>query len=106
MKSDIEVESILSGLSGYVKIGQPYHIRTVTDHWIGRVKAIEPVVDGKHYVVILAEASWIPDTGRFTEFISGKAQPNEVEIVGEIAISMDVICGYIPWNNPIPNKQK
>jgi hypothetical protein len=103
---DPEIDKILNGLAGYLKVGQAYHIRTVTDHWIGRVKSIEPLVGNSHYVVVLEEASWIPQTGRFADFIAGRIEPEEVEPVGEMALTLDVAAVYIPWKNPIPTRQK
>jgi hypothetical protein len=47
------------------KIGLSYFFRTVTYHLTGRVKA----VIGKF--LVLEEAAWIADSGRFNEFIKG-----------------------------------
>jgi hypothetical protein len=47
-------------------IGTAYLFRTIGYHWLGRVKAIS----GKF--LILTEASWIADTGRYSEALEGK----------------------------------
>ena len=54
------------------EIGQPYLIRTVTMNDTGRVVAVTPME------IILEEAAWIADTGRFSDAIE-KATFGEVE---------------------------
>lgn len=54
------------------KIGKFIFIRTVTMALTGIVKAV-----GEHEIV-LTDAAWIADTGRFADFLKG-AQPNEIE---------------------------
>ena len=58
---------------GPFEIGEFYFIRTVTNYFHGRL------VEVTFTEFILLEAAWIADTGRFHQFVTGKAQPNEVE---------------------------
>ena len=55
------------------EIGKAYAIRTVTmiDHGV--------LVDITPTDFILTDAAWIADTGRWSEFINGEIDPNEVE---------------------------
>jgi|SRR5882672_3034279 len=101
-KEDQEVDEILDGLTGKngFMIGTSYHIRTVTDHWIGRVVSVD------EKFVNLDKCSWIPQTGRFNEFVSGKITPAEVEYIGEYSVKMDVIAGKLVWKNPLPTSSK
>lgn len=56
------------------KIGKSYFFRTVTYHLTGRVTSIV----GKF--LVLEDAAWIADSGRFNEFIKGTPSSNlEVE---------------------------
>lgn len=55
------------------EIGQRYFIRTVTMHLHGLL------VDVTDKELVLMEAAWIADSGRFWNFITGKSPPNEVE---------------------------
>lgn len=50
----------------YMEVGKDYFIRTVTHYYTGR---LEWVGDKE---IVLNDACWIADTGRFNEFISGK----------------------------------
>ncbi len=53
-------------------IGKSYHIETVTKYFTG---ILLMVTDQE---LLIGEASWVCDTGRFNEYISGK-NPNENE---------------------------
>ena len=79
--------------------GSCYFIRTVTYHSLGRIVAISPTE------IHLTDASWIPDSGRFSDFIkSGKL--NEVEPVGAMIVSRGAIVDAFPWTHPLPTDQK
>ncbi len=55
------------------EIGKIYLIRTVTMIDVGRVVAVTP------QEVVLEDAAWIADTGRFHNMITGTADPKEIE---------------------------
>ena len=63
---------IKSSDNPYMVIGQSYFLRTVTHYFIGRLIWV-----GEKEIV-LEDAAWVADTGRFNEFIAGK-NANEVE---------------------------
>lgn len=81
-------------------IGKAYFFRTVTYHLTGRVKAIV----GKF--LVLEEAAWIADSGRFTEAIrDGKL--NEVEpVFTDCIINTDAITDAFEWSKSLPREQK
>ena len=54
-------------------IGAKYMIRTVTMHDHG---ILVGVTDQE---LVLQKAAWIPDSGRWWDFITGKSKPSEVE---------------------------
>jgi len=84
-----------------LSVGNKVFIRTVTYHTIGRIDSIE---DG---LIELSEASWIADSGRFSNAIKeGVAVLNEVEPVGRQGVSMGAIVDYFPWEHDLPTKQK
>lgn len=67
-------------------VGEIIFIRTVTHYYTGRLMK----VSGQF--AILEDASWIADTGRFSNFMKG--QPNEsleVEPMGTTMINIDSI---------------
>ena len=81
------------------KIGKSYFIRTATYHSIGKIKAI-----AGHFIV-LSDASWIADSGRFSQAIKyGKL--DEVEPVNEAIINIDGIIDAFEWKHSLPREQK
>jgi hypothetical protein len=82
------------------KIGEAYFIRTVTYFATGRVKAI---VGG---FLVLEEAAWIADTGRFSGALA-KGVMNEVEPVDvEMFVNTNSITDAFPWKHKLPREQK
>ena len=80
-------------------IGQSWFIRTVTYHVLGRItKRI-----GNMF--LLEEASWIADSGRFSDCIK-KGTLSEVEPVGPCLVNIDSIIDAFPWNFALPDSQK
>jgi len=80
-------------------VGQKIFFRGVTMYHLGKVKKIV----GRF--VHLTEASWIPDTGRFMQFIKDGV-PNEVEPVGETFVNMDTVVDFFPWKHKLFTEQK
>lgn len=62
-----ELKSLLCvGVELPFKIGTAYLFRTIGYHWLGRVKA----QCGKF--LVLDEATWVADTGRYNEAVQGR----------------------------------
>jgi hypothetical protein len=81
------------------EVGEKYYIRTVTHHQTGKVKAIV----GKF--LILEQAAWIADSGRFMNAIlDGKL--DEVEPVKEAIVNTDTIIDAFVWQHDLPTKQQ
>lgn len=82
-------------------VGEKVFFRTVTYHAIGEVKKIV----GRF--VQLKTASWIADTGRFSDFIKNGLQTGtEVEPVGEQFLNMDTVVDFFIWKHKLPTDQK
>lgn len=80
------------------EIGKAYFIRTVTYHLTGRIVAF----DGEF--IILKEAAWIADAGRFMQAMrDGKL--NEVEPVGDAIVNKGSITDAFPWPHALPKDQ-
>lgn len=81
--------------------GTKLFIRTVTYHILGKVEKIE---DG---MIKLVDASWIADSGRFSNAIKeGEKVLNEIEPVGKAFVSIGSIVDMFPWEHDLPTKQK
>jgi hypothetical protein len=98
-----EIGALLGGTSGKAcpfKIGSAYMIRTVTMTWTGRVDGI--VGD----FLVLNEAAWIADTGRF-HLATDEAHLSEIEPVGDgVIVGLGSIVDAKPWTTPLPKTVK
>lgn len=80
-------------------IGKSYFFRTVTYHMTGKVKRIVGSF------VVLTDAAWIADSGRFMDCIkSGKL--NEVEPVGNAYLNLSTVVDFFDWKHELPKTQK
>ena len=84
-------------------IGRCWFIRSVTYHYVGRVVAI--FGESPDTTLVLAEASWVADSGRFMQCIAtGSLQ--EVEPVGTMYVKVSGIIDFFPWRHKLPTEQK
>jgi len=85
-------------------IGENYFIRTVTMALCGRL------VDVTDKEIILESASWVADTGRFTDFIvNGKLDDSsEVEPFpeGNVIVGRGALIDATIWKHDLLKKQK
>lgn len=81
-------------------LGEPVFIRTVTHHYTGRLTQVS-----KQWLV-LNDAAWIPDNGRFANFLDN-GTPNEVEpYSGSCMIGVGAVLDVSRWNHDLPRDQK
>ncbi len=80
--------------------GKLYFIRTVTMHLIGRLEAVTT------QELLLSQASWIADSGRFHDAIkTGKL--NEVEpFISDVIVGRSSIIDATEWKFDAPTTQK
>jgi hypothetical protein len=84
-------------------VGHPYFFRTMTYHMLGAVTGWFTAKDSMF--VCLENASWIPDSGRFMQFIRDGVL-NEVEPVGRCMVNLSTVTDIFPWKHPLPKDQK
>lgn len=83
------------------KTGKCYLIRTVTNYWTGRLIRIGP------QELTLEDASWIADTGRFSQALNGPDNLNEVEpVVPNVIVGRGSVVDAIEWLHPLPRVLK
>ena len=81
-------------------VGEKVFIRTVTHYLTGQIKDIV----GKF--LILKDAAWIADTGRFMECIE-KGNINECEpVTSDVRVNTDTIVDSYQWLFDLPRVQK
>lgn len=83
-------------------IGNPIMVRTVTMISVGRLIAV-----GEHELT-LVDVSWIPETGRWQQFIAdGAIKECEPYPVGQpVLIGRGSIIDVTAWNSALPSAQK
>jgi hypothetical protein len=82
------------------KIGHNYFIRTVTNYFTGKLKYVSPTE------LVLGEAAWIADTGRFSDALKTWT-PNEVEpYPGDVIIGRGAIVDASIWDGALPREKK
>ena len=87
---------ILSPLS----IGKSVFIRTVTHYYTGKVVLV------KAHEVVLADAAWIADTGRFYDAMKTGSLSEVEPFVNPVSINRDAIVDVTEWKHPLPKAQK
>lgn len=105
---NIELKDLVELLSANKKtkavspftVGECYFIRTVTMYYVGRLKRIS----GQW--LILEDASWICDTGRFHDFLKdGKCNEYEA-FIDNIYVPVGSVIDITKWNHAIFKGQK
>jgi hypothetical protein len=87
--------------SGPFEIGKAYFFRTVTHHDLGRVVAVYPTE------IVIEDASWIADDGRFGEALaSGKLNEIEPFPAGPVVIGRGSIIDAALWPHALPRTVK
>lgn len=85
-------------------IGEAYLFRLVTYAWVGRVVAFGDKE------IVLNEASWVADTGRFSNAIAGGLESqssSEIEPAGDgVVIGRGAIVDAVPYKHVLPKVQK
>jgi hypothetical protein len=87
-------------------VAYPYHvgdavfIRTVTYHYTGKIVAITP---GE---IVLAEAAWIADSGRFHVALATGTLSEVEPYPAGVVLSRGAIVDVSPWAHPLPRAAK
>ena len=83
-----------------LEVGRAYFIRTVTYHYVGRL------VSADAQWLVLEEASWVADSGRFADALA-MGELSEVEpYPGPCGVGAGAVVDWSPWNHPLPRVQK
>jgi len=92
---DIGGEQVAEAASHPYKIGAPYLIRTVTHYYTGRLVAVH------QQELLLEDAAWIADTGRYHKALE-TGEVSEVEpIKGQCIVGRGAIIDAVDWPNSI-----
>lgn len=82
------------------KLGENYLLRTVTMIIVGKLQWVG------EQELLLSDASWIADTGRFHDALK-KGTLNEVEpFVDDVIVGRSTIIDGTKWAHKLPKEQK
>lgn len=91
----------VGGQSHPYPVGKNVFIRTVTMSHTGRL------VEVTDKELVLEDACWIADTGRFTDFLeSGKLNECEPFPVGRVIVGRGAVVDCCEWKHTLPRSQK
>lgn len=85
---------------GAWKIGQAYLIRTVTMMLTGRVKSVD------EHEIVLADAAWVADSGRFATALQTGALSEVEPFPGEAIVGRGSVVDACEWLHALPRAQK
>lgn len=86
--------------SRIVAVGSKVLIRTVTHYYTGRIVEMTPTE------IVLADAAWIADTGRFATALE-KGTLSEVEpFPAGVSVARGAVVDVSPWPHDLPRAQK
>lgn len=81
-------------------IGCVYFVRSVTYHYVGKLKAINDKE------LVLEDCAWIADSGRWTQAMTD-GNLSEVEpYPNDVMVARTAIVDATEWKHPVPLKQK
>ena len=96
-----DIRTLVSGERSHsFEIGKAYLIRTVTMHYTGRVVA---VTDSD---VVLEDAAWIADTGRFGTALANGSLSEIEPYPDRVAVCRGGMIDFAEWTHSLPRTQK
>lgn len=96
-----ELVAVANGMKSHsFEIGKAYLIRTVTMYYTGRVVKVT------ESDVVLEDAAWIANTGRYYDALT-HGTLNEVEpYPGRVAVCRGAVVDFAEWTHELPRSQK
>jgi len=96
-----EIANMVAGTSPHpFKIGGKYFFRTVTHAHTGQVKAV------KGNFLVLENATWIADTGRFANALKDEVFDEVEPFTSDCILNMETIIDATELHGELPKYQK
>jgi len=84
----------------FLQVGKNYFIRTFSYHYVGKLVAIN------ENNLILENASWVADSGRFGEaLVNGKLSETE-KYVHDVVLFRNSLLDATEWQHELPKESK
>lgn len=81
-------------------VGKKYFVRTVTVYYVGKLKEI------KGDWLVLENASWVADTGRFNNFLKNGSCNEHESYVDDVYVPLNAIIDATQWQHELFNGSK
>ena len=81
-------------------VGSAVLIRTVTHYHTGRVVRVDD------RFVVLEQAAWVADTGRFADALKTGVLKEVEPYPGNVAVALGAIVDVCPWPHALPREQQ
>jgi len=79
-------------------IGRSYLVRTVTQYIVGRI------VSANSQFIVMSNASWVPDTGRFSEALRTGVLSEVEPFVNNAIVGVGAIVDATEWTHRFPTE--
>lgn len=83
-----------------LSVGRAVLVRTVTMYYTGRISLV------KASEVVLSDAAWIADTGRFHNALRDGTLSEIEPFIGPVSINRGSIIDVTEWKHALPRDQK
>lgn len=83
-----------------LRVGKDVFVRTVTYHYIGRIKEIN------EHSIVLSDASWIPQSGRWSTTLSTGELKECEPYVDDVYLNRQAVVDITAWRFALPTKAK
>ena len=91
---------IVAKLISPLSVGRAVFVRTVTHYYTGRVGLV------KQGEVVLTDAAWIADTGRWHNALRDGTLSEVEPYLAPVSINRDAIVDVTEWKHALPREQK
>lgn len=81
-----------------IRVGNAVLIRSVTHYYTGRIVAVT------RDEIVLVDAAWIADTGRFSEALRSGVFSEVEPYIGAVAVGRGAVCDVTDWTHPLPRE--
>ena len=94
-------QGVTAADTGPWAVGQAYLIRCVSYHAVGRLVSVGASE------LVLADASWVADSGRYGEAVANGLGPkSETEYLGDLIVGRGAVVDAVPYGHELPNTTK
>jgi hypothetical protein len=85
---------------GFWQLGKVYFVRSVTYHYVGRLKEINDKE------LVLSDCAWVADSGRWTQAMVDGTLSEVEPYPNDVMVARTAIVDATEWKHDLPLKQQ